>query len=159
MLAGDGGAVGGAVGPEVVLEEEPAVGGGQAVAAVEQPLRQGLAGQGLAGAVVAAQQGAQRGAVGPVERAGTAVRPVERAADPRGIASSRNGSGGVGHIGAISGIASSRRESASFLRGSGSAAALGGGAAARGGSATALGGGVAGGPGGGMGKGPGGGDK
>lgn len=59
VLAGDRGGVGG-LGVEMVLEEVPAPGGGEAVAAVEQPLVDGFAGQRGPGGV-SPQQGAQRG--------------------------------------------------------------------------------------------------
>lgn len=60
VLAGDRGRVGG-LGVEMVLEEVAAAGGAQPVAAVEQPLFDGVAGQRGPGGVLA-EEGAQRGA-------------------------------------------------------------------------------------------------
>lgn len=61
VLAGDRGRVGG-LGVEMVLEEVAAAGGAQPVAAVEQPLFDGVAGQRGPGGVLA-EEGAQRGRV------------------------------------------------------------------------------------------------
>lgn len=61
VLADDRGRSGG-LGVEVVLQEEPAAGGGEPVAAVEEPFVDGFAGEGGSGGEPL-QEGAQRGRV------------------------------------------------------------------------------------------------
>lgn len=62
VLTGDRGGVGG-LGVEVVLQEVVAARGGEPVAAVQQPLVDGVAGQRGPGGVLA-EEGAQRGRMG-----------------------------------------------------------------------------------------------